>query len=486
MNNKRNKDQGITLIALVITIIVLIILAGVSIAMLTGDNGLLKKVEEARISNDKAELREYQELLNAELKIDEYIRNENLTQDETIARIARNLGVGEENITGNLIKSADGKYGIMVKDDNSIEVAKYEDAYVSANYIEPTDESEFVWEELTDGTIWLKKYIGEEKSINIPDTIEGKRISKIGGDDVTQSSVEIITDENGNVTVNPSNYVSERVGAVVNKDTVKSIKFPSNVNKIVSRSFDRSELEEVFFTDGPEVIDTHAFEYNKIKRIKFPNNLIYIGDFAFAYNEIKKVEFNSKLKYIYDEAFIDNYLTSIELPNSIMELGGGAFSNNNMNKIIYKIKNGVEDTSILNSYSGRSIDRLEIPSGVTTIERGSIRVNKLSSIVIPESVQTIESYAIAPSGHVDTIIIKGKPKVNFFSIYLNDVKQIELNYENGKINSWFPGIYVYKAEKVIVPYSEDGSILESYRNNIKKESNAVCILEYGSIEEKSN
>ncbi len=40
-------QKGITLIALVITIIVLLILAGVSIAMLTGDNGLLNKSQQA-------------------------------------------------------------------------------------------------------------------------------------------------------------------------------------------------------------------------------------------------------------------------------------------------------------------------------------------------------------------------------------------------------------------------------------------------------
>ena len=37
----KKSSKGITLIALVITIIVLLILAGVSIAMLTGDNGIL-------------------------------------------------------------------------------------------------------------------------------------------------------------------------------------------------------------------------------------------------------------------------------------------------------------------------------------------------------------------------------------------------------------------------------------------------------------
>ncbi len=37
------KQKGITLIALVITIIVLLILAGISIATLTGENGILRK-----------------------------------------------------------------------------------------------------------------------------------------------------------------------------------------------------------------------------------------------------------------------------------------------------------------------------------------------------------------------------------------------------------------------------------------------------------
>lgn len=44
----KNNQNGITLIALVVTIIVLLILAGVSIAMLTGQNGILKNAQEAR------------------------------------------------------------------------------------------------------------------------------------------------------------------------------------------------------------------------------------------------------------------------------------------------------------------------------------------------------------------------------------------------------------------------------------------------------
>lgn len=42
MRNIKN-NKGITLIALVITIIILLILAGITIATLTGENGILRK-----------------------------------------------------------------------------------------------------------------------------------------------------------------------------------------------------------------------------------------------------------------------------------------------------------------------------------------------------------------------------------------------------------------------------------------------------------
>ena len=47
------KKKGITLIALVITIIVLLILAGISISMLTGDNSILQKATEAKINTEE-------------------------------------------------------------------------------------------------------------------------------------------------------------------------------------------------------------------------------------------------------------------------------------------------------------------------------------------------------------------------------------------------------------------------------------------------
>ena len=55
---KKERNNGITLIALVITIIVLLILAGVTIASITGENGILSKATNARDNNTKASAEE--------------------------------------------------------------------------------------------------------------------------------------------------------------------------------------------------------------------------------------------------------------------------------------------------------------------------------------------------------------------------------------------------------------------------------------------
>lgn len=68
----KNNQKGITLIALVITIIVLLILAGVSIAMLTGQNGILNRGQEAAQKNAVSDAKD-----QIALKVAECITNYN-------------------------------------------------------------------------------------------------------------------------------------------------------------------------------------------------------------------------------------------------------------------------------------------------------------------------------------------------------------------------------------------------------------------------
>ena len=58
LKEKILKDKGITLIALIITIIVLLILAGVTLSVLTGENGTMKRAISAKEENEIAEEKE--------------------------------------------------------------------------------------------------------------------------------------------------------------------------------------------------------------------------------------------------------------------------------------------------------------------------------------------------------------------------------------------------------------------------------------------
>ena len=62
MKSIRKQEKGITLIALVVTIIVLLILAGISISMLTGQNGILNRAAEAKEKTGVAQEDESQKL----------------------------------------------------------------------------------------------------------------------------------------------------------------------------------------------------------------------------------------------------------------------------------------------------------------------------------------------------------------------------------------------------------------------------------------
>ena len=87
-------EKGITLIALVITIIVLIILAAVSIAMLTGDSGILTEADNARdMTNESTIADKINMELNAfktDILADEHISIDSYRQAK------KSLGTGYE------------------------------------------------------------------------------------------------------------------------------------------------------------------------------------------------------------------------------------------------------------------------------------------------------------------------------------------------------------------------------------------------------
>ncbi len=89
---KKISNKGITLIALVITIIVLLILAAVSIATLTGDNGILTKAEEAKEDTIVAQEKELIQLAYV-TALSKKTNSDNITANELKTEL-NNLNAG--------------------------------------------------------------------------------------------------------------------------------------------------------------------------------------------------------------------------------------------------------------------------------------------------------------------------------------------------------------------------------------------------------
>ena len=189
-------NKGITLIALVITIIVLLILAGVTIATLTGDNGILTKAQSAKTQNDKATAKEKVDLaiaasLDETGKINLGQLKTNLNNidginpkvgDITDSRFPLEVTVDGTKVT--IKKDSNGKYSTSVGESTGSSGGGQEEEQIS-------DHSEVVVPTITaTGNLANKPNIKEVRQGNIPipqgyNYIKG---DKIGGAVITDAA----------------------------------------------------------------------------------------------------------------------------------------------------------------------------------------------------------------------------------------------------------------------------------------------------------
>ena len=117
----KEKSTGITLIALVVTIVVLLILAGVTIATLTGDNGIITRTNEAKEETEKAGAKEKVQMEVAG-SFDQYGK---FDMEQLKENLKNNLGVEESDIKdngdGSITVTVDG-YEVKVDGEGNVTI----------------------------------------------------------------------------------------------------------------------------------------------------------------------------------------------------------------------------------------------------------------------------------------------------------------------------------------------------------------------------
>ena len=101
---KLKSNKAITLIALVVTIVVLLILAGTSISLVAGDNGLIKKARDTRDETRYASIKEEVELWKADKSLAETTGGNRESLNDFITRLKL-----KDNEQENVEKDASGK-----------------------------------------------------------------------------------------------------------------------------------------------------------------------------------------------------------------------------------------------------------------------------------------------------------------------------------------------------------------------------------------
>ena len=128
-NLRKEKDSGITLISLVVTIIVLLILASISISIVMGQNGLLKRAKDAKVYQKVAEYKDEIELYYSGWKIEtegnsrETPSQSNPTGIQNIDNESENVIYIDNDILKRIIRSVAGDPPRAISDE---EIEKYQ------------------------------------------------------------------------------------------------------------------------------------------------------------------------------------------------------------------------------------------------------------------------------------------------------------------------------------------------------------------------
>ena len=194
--NKR-LEKGITLIALVITIIVLLILAGVTISMLTGENGILKQATSAKDTTDKSEFEEQVKLAVMASKVNDKGAIDLTTLEAEIGKI-KGTEITKNGTENNLpwtVKK--GSYEVTITEDgntSNIEKDNDDDVMENAKKAMPTGGTIDKNTNAKTGIVMIDSNQNEWVWIEVPATVFASATSSTDYDNIKADLIAYASD----------------------------------------------------------------------------------------------------------------------------------------------------------------------------------------------------------------------------------------------------------------------------------------------------
>ena len=343
-------ESAITLVALVVTIIVLLVLAGVAISLSIGNNGIISRGE---LSVDGNKLANYKEKL-------EMYKAEKIMEDKNF--LEETLSAGKKTLEYNTKKETEGTILDIIPELDEKYMDKLE-VIKGELFLTSTDKRE----------VQAAKIAGIE--FNPYDITEDGELKS------SDTNLELMSPD-GTLTI-PSNVTKIGSGAFSGLDGLKRVIIPGTVKEIASEAFSyNTTLEEVIIGEGVEKIGERAFATSrKIPTIILPESITEIGT----------------------EAFRDTNIVEMRIPSKVEILKTGVFSACN-SLIKLELKEGLQKIETEAIRECKNLDNINIPSTVKNINHNPFaNCAKLKNITINSDLYVYESGLLMPKAR-DSIL----------------------------------------------------------------------------------
>jgi hypothetical protein len=144
------------------------------------------------------------------------------------------------------------------------------------------------------GGITITGYIGSEKEVVIPKTINGLPVLSIGD-------------------------------SAFYRNRLTSLTLPDTITVIGVNAFSYNRLTGLVLPDSVITVEYGAFSNNRLASLTLSNSLNSIGMRAFNENRLKEINLPESLVYIGDGSFTKNFLSEVTVPHSVKNFNSWAF-----------------------------------------------------------------------------------------------------------------------------------------------------------------
>ena len=408
----KKQVKGITLIALVVTIIVLLILAGVAISLTIGQNGIITRAQTAVIINENASVYEQLQLKIADYQMDNIETGNNLAildRLKTDGYVNEDNSVNVANLMGRSMQTGNGSIA-----DGDVYVLEQRQVTASSVVSDTTEDMDY-----------YLIYYGENNSTstNLGLAFDGNTKNSL---EATGEEWFEFDEETGSIALVDSRdyYYDAILGRELGLEEI-----------VVPKTYQGKNVTRIgiIYSKGPDNV-TLGINVTDVKRIVLPDSIEVINDGG------------SHDKASTTGAFVGcTSLQSIELSNNLKYIGDYAF------------------------YNCISLATIEIPKSVVRIgERAFMDCSSLKEVTFSMNVNYIESNIFEGCDNLEKVIIKGQP---FTREELGLDESVEIIYDNeeylSRVNNFLKNKTTEELEQYILLSSGQYSNFEEWLYNEK-------------------